>query len=252
MAAPSVKEAQKGVFAAAAVRVLVIPAIVVIPGVVAFKLFGDINDAAYGKLVAQVLPSWMSGAFAAMMAAAVIAHTSAILNSSVALYSLDFHEKFIAPIAKPWKIATIASVALTITSILMVPVFENAESIINLLQQLNGLFSMPILSAFIAGLLFRNVDARAAVGGLVWGLSSYAFHNFILYVPNADFGGQTYYQHWGLPWLHYIDVMVIVLFSSVIVALIVNRLVFGNRATFIFSAAGREISRAEKAAFDRA
>jgi SSS family solute:Na+ symporter len=247
MAAPTVKEAQKGVFAAAAVRILVIPAIVVIPGVVAYKLFGDVNDAAYGKLVAHVLPGWMSGAFAAMMAAAVIAHTSAILNSSVALYSLDFHEKFIAPIAKPWKIAAIASVILTITSILMVPVFQNAESIINLLQQLNGLFSMPILSAFIAGLLFRNVDARAAVGGLVWGLGSYAVHNFVLYVPNEKFGGQTYYQHWGMPGLHYIDVMVIVLVTSVMVALFINRFVFGNRATFIFSAAGRAMRRAENA-----
>jgi solute:Na+ symporter, SSS family len=250
MAAPTVKEAQKGVFAAAAVRVLIIPAIVVIPGVVAFKLFGDVNDAAYGKLVARVLPSWMSGAFAAMMAAAVIAHTSAILNSSVALYSIDFHEKFIRPIAKPWRIAAIASVILTLTSILMVPVFQNAESIINLLQELNGLLSMPILSAFIAGLLFRNVDARAATAGLLWGLSSYAFHNFVLYKPTDAFGGQTYYQHWGLPWLHYIDVMVLVLVTSVVVALCVNRLLFGNRATFIFSAAGREMVRAEKAKLD--
>ena len=134
----------------------------------------------------------------------------------------------------------------------MVPVFQNSESIINLLQQLNGLFSMPILSAFIAGLLFRDVDARAAIGGLVWGLGSYAFHNFVLYVPNESFGGQTYYQHWGLAWLHYIDVMVIVLVTSVVVALIINRLVFGNRATFIWSAAGRDMRRAENAALDAA
>jgi solute:Na+ symporter, SSS family len=253
MAAPNVKEAQKGVFAAAAIRILVIPAIVVIPGVVAFKLFGDVNDAAYGRLVAQVLPSWMSGAFAAMMAAAVIAHTSAILNSSVALYTVDFHDKFIKPVEKPWTIAAIASVVLTITTTLMIPVFDNPDgSIINLLQELNGLLSMPILSAFIAGLLFRNVDARAAIAGLLWGVGSYAFHNFILYKPNDAFGGLTYYQHWSMPGLHYIDVMVLVLVSSVIVALVVNRVIFGNRETFIFSAKGREMSRAENAALDAA
>jgi solute:Na+ symporter, SSS family len=251
MAAPNVKEAQKGVFAAAAVRVLIIPAIVVIPGVVAFKLFGDVNDAAYGKLVAQVLPSWMSGAFAAMMAAAVIAHTSAILNSSVALYTMDFHEKFIRPVEKPWTISAIASVVLTITTILMIPVFDNPEgSIINLLQELNGLFSMPILSAFIAGLLFRNVDARAAIVGLFWGFGIYVLHQFILYKPNPAFGGKTYYQHWGMPGLHYIDVMVFVLASAVIVALIVNRLVFGNRAIFILSAEGKALRAAENAALD--
>jgi solute:Na+ symporter, SSS family len=251
MAAPNVKEAQKGVFVAAAIRILIIPAIVVIPGVVAYKLFGDVNDAAYGKLVAHVLPGWMSGAFAAMMAAAVIAHTSAILNSSVALYSMDFHEKFIRKIKKPWVLAGIVSVILTITSIFMVPFFDNPDgSIINKLQRLNGLLSMPILSTFVAGLLFRNVDARASVAGLFWGVCAYALHDFILYQPNSAFAGQTYYQHWGLPWLHYIDVMVIVLVTSIIFALFINRFVFSNRATFIFSATGKDMRRAEEAAID--
>ena len=242
MTAPTVREAQKGVLAAAAIRILIIPVIVVVPGVVAYKLFGNIGDQAYGKVVAAVLPSWMSGAFAALMMAAVVAHTSAILNSSVALYSIDFHEKYIAPVKDHWRLAALASMALTVTSIAMVPAFESAKSIINLLQELNGLFSMPILSAFIVGLLFRNVDARAAVVGLIYGFAAYAFHNFILYKPDTLYVGETFYQHIGLPWLHYIDVMVIVLATSVGVALVVNRFVFGNRATFIFGAKGRTLT----------
>jgi solute:Na+ symporter, SSS family len=239
MTAPNVKEAQKGVLAAAVVRILIIPAIVVIPGVVAYKLFGNLGDQSYGRIVAHVLPTWLSGAFAAMMAAAVIAHTAAILNSSVALYAVDFHNKFLSPAKDQWKLAAVVSVLLTITSILIVPAFENATSIINLLQELNGLLSMPILSAFIAGLLFRNVDARAAVAGLLYGVCAYALHNFILYKPDTIYAGETWYQHVGLGGLHYIDVMVFVLFSSVAIALTVNRLVFGNRATFIWSAEGR-------------
>ncbi len=245
MTAPTVREAQKGVLAAAVVRILVIPAIVVVPGVVAYKLYGSIGDQAYGRLVGDVLPSWMSGAFAAMMMAAVIAHTSAILNSSVALYSIDFHDKFVAPVTNHWRLAAIVSALFTVSSIALVPAFESAKSIINLLQELNGLFSMPILSAFIVGLLFRNVDARAAVAGLLFGFIAYAFHNFVLYKPDTLFIGETFYQHMGLPWLHYIDVMVIVLASSVTVALSLNRLVFGNRATFIWSARGREMRALE-------
>ena len=65
MAAPTVREAQRGVLAAAVVRILIIPAIVVVPGVCAYKLFGDVNDAAYGQLVRRVLPSWLAGGFAA-------------------------------------------------------------------------------------------------------------------------------------------------------------------------------------------
>jgi solute:Na+ symporter, SSS family len=233
MTAPTVREAQKGVLAAATIRILIIPLIVVVPGVVAYKLFGDIGDQSYGRVVAAVLPRWMSGAFAALMMAAVIAHTSAILNSSVALYSIDFHDKFVAPVKDHWRLAAVVSMILTVTSIAIVPVFENANSIINLLQELNGLSSMPILSAFIAGLLFKGVDARAAIAGLLWGFCSYAFHNFVLYKPFDAYGGQNWYEHIGMPWLHYIDVMVLVLVTSVIVALAVNRFVFGNRATFV-------------------
>jgi solute:Na+ symporter, SSS family len=220
MTAPTVREAQKGVFAAATVRILIIP-VIVVPGVVAYKLFGDIGDQAYGRLVGAVLPHWLSGAFAAMMAAAVIAHTSAILNSSVALYSIDFHDQFVAPVEDHWRLAAIVSVIFTVTSIALVPLFQNAESIINLLQQLNGLFSMPILSAFVSGLLFRNVDARAAIGGVVWGVAFYGIFTFVIQ-PQAV-----------LPvWLHYIDVMVVTLFSSVAAALLINRFVFGGNAEF--------------------
>ena len=233
MTAPTVREAQKGVFAAAVVRILIIPAIVVIPGVVGYKLFGPMGDASYGRMVAHVLPVWMSGAFAALMAAAVIAHTSAILNSSVALYSLDFHDKFVRRVKNHWKLAAWASAAFTVSSILLVPAFENAKSIINLLQELNGLSSMPVLSAFIAGLLFANVDARAAVIGLLYGVGIYALHTFVLYKPDTLYADETFYQHIGLSSLHYIDVMLLVLVSSVLVALSANRLIFGNRARYV-------------------
>jgi solute:Na+ symporter, SSS family len=242
MTAPTVREAQKGVLAAATVRILIIPAIVVIPGVVGYKLFGPMGDASYGRVVAHVLPSWMSGAFAALMAAAVIAHTSAILNSSVALYSIDFHDKFVSKVKDHWKLAALASVALTITSIILVPVYEHPElyiqmqgeeSIINLLQKLNGLSSMPILSAFIVGLMFNNVDARAAVAGLICGVGSYALHTFVLSQPDKLFPGATFYQHYGIGGLHYIDVMLMVLVTSVLVALGANRMIFGNRARYV-------------------
>lgn len=220
MAAPTVKEAQKGVMAAAAIRILVVPPIVVIPGVVAFKLFGDVNDAAYGMLVAQILPGWLAGAFAAMVAAAVITTFSAVLNSTVALYSVDFHQQFVGPIENHWKLGAVISVIVMISAIVMVPVYQNAESIINLLQQLNGLSSMPILSAFIAGLLFRNVSAGSAIAGVVWGFALYGAFSF-------------WWQPAGWIAMHYIDFMVVTLVTSVLAALAFNRVVLGRKAEFI-------------------
>ena len=219
MAAPSVREAQKGVFAAAAIRILVIPPIVVVPGVVAFKLFGDVGDAAYGRLVAEVLPAEMAGAFAAMVAAAVITTFSAVLNSTVALYAVDFHERF-RPVRDFWKLSAIVSVIATGLAIALVPLFQNAESIINLLQQLNGLSSMPILSAFIVGLLFAGVAARAAIVGVLTGIALYGAFTFVPAFAEAT-------------GLHYIDFMVVTLATSIGAALAVNRFVLGREARWL-------------------
>ena len=226
MTAPTVREAQKGVLAAATVRILIIPAIVALPGVIGYKLFGDVNDAAYGQVVAAVLPQWLSGAFAALMAAAVIAHTAAILNSSVALYDVDFHSKFVRPVTDHWRLAATVSALLTVSSVLLVPAFQNAKSIINLLQQLNGLASMPILSAFVVGLMFRGVRAAAAVAGVLWGIAFYGAYTF-------------WWQPAGLIGMHYIDFMVVTLASSIAASLLVNRLVLGGRASFTGFAAFR-------------
>jgi solute:Na+ symporter, SSS family len=220
MAAPNVREAQKGVLAAALVRILIVPPIVVVPGVVAYKLFGDVGDAAYGRLVGEVLPGWMAGAFAAMVAAAVITTFSAVLNSTVALYSVDFHDRFIGPVRDHWRLGAVVSVVVTLLAIAVVPVYQSAESIINLLQQLNGLLSMPVLSAFVVGLLFRGVGSTAAIAGVCWGFGLYAAYTFSWHPA-------------GLVGMHYIDFMVIVLFSSVFAALACNRFVLGRRARWV-------------------
>ena len=219
MAAPTIREAQKGVLVAAVIRILIVPPIVVIPGIVAFKLFGQVGDNAYGMLVAEILPPWLSGAFAAMVAAAVITTFSAVLNSSVALYAVDFHEQFVGEVKDHWKLAAAVSVLLTVVAVLLVPMYQSATSIINLLQQLNGLLSMPILSAFVVGLLFRGVKAPAAIAGVVWGVALYGLYTFRL-------------QPDGIITLHYIHFMVMTLVTSVTAALAVNRFVLGGRAVF--------------------
>ena len=217
MAAPNVKEAQKGVFFAAAIRLLIVPVMIVVPGICAYKLYGDMGDATYGHIVGDLLPVWLSGAFAAVMVAAVLTSFNSVLNSSAALYVCDIHEKYFNSTPDVKKLSTIVSITFVIIALLLVPVYSGAESIINLLQQLNGLLSMPILSAFITGLLFRNVDARAVMMTVLFGTLLYAFFSFV----------------WA-PW-HYIHMMAVTLFACVGFALFLNRTVFGRQAEFVFS-----------------
>jgi SSS family solute:Na+ symporter len=150
-----------------------------------------------------------------MVAAAVITTFSAVLNSTIALWSVDFHERYIGPVANHWKLGAGLSMLATIFALLMVPVYSSAESIINLLQHLNGLSSMPVLSAFIVGLLFRGVKARAAIIGVVWGVAFYGLYSF-------------WWQPLDLIALHYIDMMLITLITSVLAALLSNRLMGGR------------------------
>ncbi len=225
MASPTLKEGQKGVFSAAVIRLLIVPPIIVLPGVISYKLYGDIGDAAYGRLVGDILPLWLSGVFAAALAAAVLTTFNSILNSSSALYVLDIHEKYIGKNASLAKLNLIVTAVFVVIALLLVPVYSQSESIINTVQQLYGLLSMPILSCFIVGLMFKNVHYLAAIGAVVLGVLLYALLSF--WIKPFDW--------------HYIHLMFITLWSCVLFSLAINKFVFGQKAEFSW----REISSGE-------
>jgi len=225
LAAPSIREAKKGVYAAALIRLIIIPPVIALPGICAYKLYGKLGDATYGHIVHQVMPQWLLGTFAAAMFAAVITSYCATLNSSATLYVCDLHQVYINPSDKVKRLSVILQIGFTILSICLVPLYMQAESIIQLIQQLIGLFSMPILAAFITGLLFRNVDARAVIATILFGSGLYAAFTF------------------GWPALlplfpslpqppHFLHLMFITVWSCVAFALLVNRLIFKRRAGF--------------------
>lgn len=216
MAAPDIREAQKGVLVAAGIRLLIVPVIVVVPGIVSYKLFGDVGDAAYGMVVGAVLPGWLAGAFAAAIAAAIFTSFNSILNASAALYVCDLHQAYIGKVERVPRLSALISIAMSVLAIALVPFFARQESLINTVQQLYGLLSMPILSAFITGLMFRHVKAAAAMIGVVCGVAFYAFWSF----------------HWQP--LHYIHGMFATLVLSVACTLLVNRLVFAQREELAF------------------
>lgn len=73
----------------------------------------------------------------------------------------------------------IITIGFVLVGLAMVPTYAKADSIINLVQELYGLLSMPILSAFIVGLLFRDVAAGAAIMAVVLGVLSYGYFSFV-------------------------------------------------------------------------
>ena len=215
MASPSVGEAQKGILAAAAIRLLIIPPIIVLPGIVAFKLYGDIGDATYGRLVGDILPTFLSGAFAAAIAAAVLTTFNSILNASAALWVMDIHATYVNKRPNVKRLSLWVSIVMVLLGFAMIPIFNNPEnSIIDLVQRLYGLLSMPILSAFIVGLLFRNVSAAAMMIAVLYGVIFYGWSTNPFGEPNIG--------------LHYIHMMAITLVSSVGIALLLSLILGRN------------------------
>lgn len=204
LGARSLREAQKGIYAAAGFK-MVIPFIVVLPGVIAYKLYGDVGDVAYGRLVGDVLPPWLSGAFAAVITGAVLSSFNSCLNSAAALYTCDIHLPRINAHADVKRIGQRVTLVFTLAGLAMVPVFEHSRSIVDTLQRLNGLYSMPVLAAFLAAVFFSRVRAAAVKAGLVFGVLLYAFFTFV----------------WSP--LHFIHLMAITLASTLLLVLLVDR-----------------------------
>ena len=215
MASPTVEEGQKGVYAAAVIRLLIVPAIIVIPGIVSYKLYGRIeSDGAYGRIVGDVLPVWLSGAFAAAIAAAVLTSVNSILNASTALYVCDIHEKYSSLKPNVRRLNAIITITIVLIGLGLVPFFAKSDSIIETIQQLYGLLSMPILSAFLVCLLFDDVDSRAAIIAVVFGVLFYGVLFF-----NAP--------------IHYIHSMFVTLISCILLSLMLSKHVFGRSPSFI-------------------
>lgn len=205
LAAESVKEAQKGVYVAVGFKLLT-PMIVVLPGIIAFKLYGPVGDVAYGMLVGHVLPPWLSGAFAAVIAGAVLSSFNSCLNSASALYTCDFHTRYFNQGADVKRIGQRVALLFTLVSVAMVPLFEHAKSIVAVMQQLNGLYSMPVLAAFLVAVFFRNIHGRAIMVSMVFGVLLYAIFTFV-WTP-----------------LHYIHLMFITLLSTIGLTLLLSKL----------------------------
>ena len=205
LAAKDIREAQKGIYAAAALKFLT-PFIVILPGIIAFKLYGDIDDNAYGRLVGDVLPPWLSGAFAAAITGAVLSSYNAGLNSAAALYTVDIHLPMVNPQADGKRVGQVVQVVFMLASLALVPLYQNAKSIIGTLQQLNGLYSMPVLASFFVAIFVRGANAKAIRIALVFGVALYAVFTFA-WTP-----------------LHYLHLMFITLVATILVAVGLSRL----------------------------
>lgn len=177
--AKSLKEGQKGVMLAAFVKFL-IPIIVVLPGIIAFNMFGaelTDADAAYPELVRRVLPGSLLGFFAAVLFGAILSSFNSLLNSSATLFGFDLYKKFFnrgANEQQTVKAGKRFGLGLAVISMSIAPFIRYApDGLFSYIQQALGSLSVPILAVVLVGILTKKVPALGAKIALIGGVIMY-------------------------------------------------------------------------------
>ena len=187
--AKNMAEAQKGLLYAGVMKIFV-PLIIVVPGIIAFYYFGeqyyDSQDFIYPELVKKVMPLSLVGFFAAAILGAILSTFNSVLNSAATIFSLDLYKKIIHKESSDRqlvRVGKICSIVLAVLSILIAPLVGNApEGLYQLMQQLNGIFFIPIASILLAGLFIPGISATGAKVGMVTGLSFYLLTSFVIQI----------------------------------------------------------------------
>ncbi|OIQ41302.1 MAG: solute:sodium symporter family transporter [Bacteroidetes bacterium MedPE-SWsnd-G1] len=240
LAAKNLEEGQKGVLLASFIKILG-PLIVVLPGIIAYHMFQgnlEVVDDAYPMLVKKVLPASFVGFFAAVLFGAILSSFNSVLNSSVTLFGIDIYKQHINPEADEKTVVKYGKrfgVILAIAAMFIAPLIANAGSLFDYLQEINGIYSIPILTIIVVGYLTKRVPAMAAKIGLLSGSLLYILSQFILQpyfqekaVAVAKASGITEVTELALieasAYPHYLDVMAILFVLNVGIMLIIGKL----------------------------
>ncbi len=219
LGAKNLKEGQKGLLLAAVLKILG-PISVVLPGIIAYHLFKgglEVPDQAYPQLVNMVLPFWLRGFFAAVLFGAILSSFNSALNSSVTLFGVDIYRQYFANDATDEKVVLAGKkfgIVLAIGSMIIAPFIANApQGLFGYLQEVNGCYSIPILTIILVGIFSRTVPPIAAKIGLASGVLLYILSQFVL---KPMVGANSY--------PHFLHVMFILFVLNVCVMLFIGKL----------------------------
>ena len=178
LAAKSIDEAQKGLVFAGFLKLL-IPFIVVLPGVCAYymsvnadqfvNLQGSINvaDDAYPWLIRNFAPPVVKGLSFAALTAAIISSLASMFNSTSTLFTMDIYKKYINKEADDRKLVNVGRLtsltALVIAAIAVKPLLGGLDQAFQYIQEYSGFIYPGIITVFGLGLLWKRASAKAAV-----------------------------------------------------------------------------------------
>jgi SSS family solute:Na+ symporter len=194
--------ARKGLLFAAFLKLLM-PVIVVLPGIAAYALDksgtlgdamrpgGELNpDRAYPTLLA-LLPAGLKGLAFAALVAAVVASLAGKANSVATIFTLDVYNKHVNRQASEQRmvwIGRISVVAAMAIAVLLAPLLGiDKKGGFQYIQEYTGFVSPGILAMFLAGFYWRKTTAAAAMFATIGGLVFSVFLKFLPLVMDLGF-----------------------------------------------------------------
>lgn len=193
LAAKSLREGQKGIVFAAFLK-LIIPAIVVIPGIIAYVMNLDletgalsmelletggfvnpennniINDNATPWLIKNFIPVGLKGLILAALAAAIVSSLASMLNSTSTIFTMDIYKSMFnkkASDKQMVKVGRLTGLVALIIAMLIAPQLGSLGQVFQFIQEYTGVVSPGILAVFLMGLFYKKATNNAAIWGVI-------------------------------------------------------------------------------------
>ncbi len=233
LGAKSVAEGQKGIMLAAILK-LCIPFIIVIPGIMAYQLFGNeitVADKAYPHMISKILPPQLRGVMLAALAGAVMSTFNSGLNSASTIFTIDIYAKYLRPQASAHQLVRVGrwvTTVIVVVACLWAPIISRFKGVFSYIQEIWGFISPGIVAAFLVGLVVKKAPPAAGKAAMLIGLPLYGFCRFgryLCHLPGMrDFAPGAYravaaFNSWAF--LHHMALVFLVL---TICMLIITRL----------------------------
>ena len=167
LAAKSVDEAQRGIAFAAFLKLLM-PVIVVLPGIAMFVLAPDLSapDKAYPSAM-NLLPVGIKGLVFAALLAAIVSSLASMCNSISTIFTVDVAPSLGMESDGGVRSVTlgriVAIVAMGIAMVAAKPLLGNFEQAFQYIQEFTGFFTPGIVAIFMLGLFWARTTATAAL-----------------------------------------------------------------------------------------
>lgn len=202
LAAKSVAEAQKGIAFAAFLKLLM-PLIIVVPGIAAAMLSPGLErpDQAYPEMM-KLAPVGLRGLIFAALVAAIVSSVGSMVNSISTIFTMDLYRPMKPKASEASLVRTgriVGATALGIAVLCAQPLLGGFDQAFQYIQEFTGFFTPGICAIFILGVFVPSTTARGALAAAIGSfVLSIAFRYAAPDIPFMDRVGYVFLLCMGM------------------------------------------------------